>query len=143
VDDLGIGHVGTQGGCGCEAAAYRLPERTGMQAQLLHTELASERAIFRHRQLSLFRRNATTWEALLMIAASPGSKKPGLYETVQVVETKALGQSALLRFLRDCRDDSNIQFTRNPNKQSKWTLGMYEGLHADLLAFLTLKGGFR
>jgi hypothetical protein len=143
VDDLGIGHVGTQGGCGCDAAAHRLPERAGMRAQLLHTELAFERAVFRHRQLSLFRRNATTWEALLMIAASPGGKGPGLYETVQAVETKALGQSALLRFLRDCRDDSSIQFTRNPNKQSKWTLGLSEGLRADLLALLTLKGEFR
>lgn len=103
---------------------------------LLQSELAFERAVLKHPQLSIFRRNATTWEVLLMIAGADEEEGPGLYEIVGSVETNALGSSALLRFLRERREDGIIHFTRSPRKQSKWTLKISEALRADLLDLL-------
>jgi len=117
-----------------EPFARPLPSR-----DLLQSELAFERAVFQHRQLSVFRRNATTWEVLLMIAGADDQEGPGLYEVVDSVETNALGQSALLRFLRERREDGIIRFNRSPRKQSKWTLKISEDLRADLLALLRLR----
>ncbi|RGP38779.1 hypothetical protein [Pseudotabrizicola alkalilacus] len=106
---------------------------------LLQSELAFERAVFKHPKLSIFRRNATTWEVLLMIARADEQQGPGLYEIVESVETNALGQSALLRFLRERREDGIIRFNRSPQKQSKWTLAISEDLRADLLDLLLLR----
>ena len=83
-------------------------------------DLAFERAVFQHPHLSIFRRNATTWEVLLMLASAPEGNGPGLYEVIETVQTRALGPSALLRFLRERREEGSIVFTRNSFKQSKW-----------------------
>lgn len=99
-------------------------------------DLAFERAVFRHPHLSIFRRNATTWEVLLILAAAPQGQGPGLYEVVEAVQTRALGPSALLRFLRDRRDEGSVLFHRNPRKQSKWSLSLRPDLRQALLVLL-------
>lgn len=98
----------------------------------LQAELAFERAVFAHPQLSAFRRNATSWEVLLLLAADPGDPGPGLYEVIDAVETRALGASALLSFLRARRDEGTLIFTRNPRKRSKWSLSLRPDLRDDL-----------
>ncbi|MDR7127131.1 hypothetical protein [Pseudotabrizicola sp. 4114] len=125
-DSGGSEHSQTQ-----ETSFVRSPSR-----DLLQSELAFKRAVFKHPQLSIFRRNATTWEVLLMIAGADDQEGPGLYELVESVETTALGQSALLRFLRERREDGIIRFSRSPSKQSKWTLNISDDLRADLLDLL-------
>lgn len=117
-------HNGTLGRADADLQAY------------MREVLAFQRAVFRHRQLSLFSRNATTWEALLLIACAQGDEGPGLYELVAAVQTNALGKSALLRFLRDRRDDGSIVFSRSRHKQSKWTLALREDLRVDLMDLL-------
>lgn len=76
-----------------------------------------------------------------MIAEAAEGEGPGLYELVDSVETNALGQSALLRFLRDRRDEGIVLFERSPRKQSKWTLKISGPLLADLRALLQLRAG--
>jgi hypothetical protein len=136
LDDVRTEQAGSPARCTCKPTRPRTPEGACTSAHLLQTELAFERAVFRHRQLSLFRRNATTWEALLMIATGHTDEGPGLYEIVETAETTALGQSALLRFLRDRRDDGSVIFRRSRHKQSKWTLEVSATLRADLLGLL-------
>lgn len=104
-------------------------------------DLAFERAVFQHPHLSIFRRNATTWEVLLILAAAPEGDGPGLYEIVEGVQTRALGPSALLRFLRDRRDEGSILFHRNSRKQSKWSLSLRPDLRDELLALMQGRGG--
>ena len=103
-------------------------------------DLAFERAVFQHPRLSIFRRNATTWEVLLMLAAAPDGDGPGLYEVIDAVQTRALGPSALLRFLRDRREEGSIVFTRNSLKQSKWSLSLRTDLRRELLALINRRG---
>lgn len=110
------------------------------QGPPLAIDLAFERAVFRHPRLSIFRRNATTWEVLLILAAVPEPVGPGLYEVVETAETNALGRSALLRFLRERRDEGTILFTRNPHKQSKWSLALRADLRQDLVNLLKERG---
>lgn len=98
-------------------------------------ELARERALARHPALAVFRRNATAWEALLIVATTEGTG-PGLYELVAQVETRALGPSALLRFLREQRAAGTLLFTRSPAKRSKWTVALRPDLTAALRAIL-------
>lgn len=107
---------------------------------LVLDDLAFERAVFQHPKLAIFRRNATTWEVLLMLAAAPERDGPGLYEIIETVQTRALGASALLRFLHDRREEGSIVFTRNSFKQSKWSLSLREDLRRDLLALMRRRG---
>lgn len=105
----------------------------------LAAELAFERALFASRRLSVFRRNATTWEVLLMLAAVPEGEGPGLHELVEDVRTRALGASALLLFLRDRREEGTIVFTRSARKQSKWCLSLRPDLRRELMTLLALR----
>lgn len=128
-------------GAGLRNAADRHLEREDEDAEhiALFAELAYERALFANRHLSIFRRNATTWEVLLMLAALPEGEGPGLHEVVERVRTRALGTSALLLFLRDRREDGSIVFTRSPRKQSKWCLSLHADLRRDLMTLLRLR----
>lgn len=104
---------------------------------VLEADLTFERAVFRNPSLSIFRRNATTWEVLLMLASAPSADAgPGLYEIVEAVETRALGPSALLRFLRERREEGSVIFTRDRLKQSKWSLSLREDLRVALTELL-------
>lgn len=105
----------------------------------LEAELAFERAVFAHPRLSVFRRNATSWEVLLLLAADQGNPGPGLYEVIEAVQTRALGPSALLTFLRARRDEGTLIFTRNPHKRSKWSLSLRPDLRQDLRDLMDLR----
>lgn len=102
----------------------------------LTAELEFERALFANPQLSIFRRNATTWEVLLMLAEVDAGQGPGLYEVVGSVRTRALGPSALVSFLQERREEGSIVFTRNSLKQSKWSLSLRADLREELLTLL-------
>lgn len=124
-----------------EQPRHRLSDWTAQEVPgPLSDDLAFERAVFQHPRLSIFRRNATTWEVLLMLAAAPDGDGPGLYEVIDAVQTRALGHSALLRFLRDRREDGSIVFTRNSLKQSKWSLALPGDLRQDLLTLMQRRG---
>ena len=106
------------------------------QQRPLGATLAFERALFQNPRLSVFRRNATTWEVLLILAEAPQEDGPGLYELVAAVQTRALGPSALLQFLRDRRDEGSIIFTRHSKKKSKWSLSLRDDLRAELMGLI-------
>jgi len=98
-------------------------------------ELETERRVARSRQLSAFRRNATTWELLLMLAAHNGKSDLGLYNTLDQLETGYLGQSAMLKFLRDRRSDGLLEFEEH-DKKSMWRLRLSSELHDELVSLL-------
>lgn len=125
---------------GIEGAALPGNRAQALAQQALEVELAFERALFANPRLSAFRRNATTWEVLLMLAGAPEGDGPGLYELIEGVKTRALGPSALLSFLRDRRDEGSLIFSRNSQKRSKWSLSLRDDLRCELLELMRLRG---
>jgi len=101
----------------------------------LQIELETERRIARSRGLSAFHRNATTWELLLLLAVNDGQSDLGVYNTLDQLETGYLGQSAMLKFLRDRRSDGLLAFDEH-EKRSKWRLRLAPELCEELMEFL-------
>ena len=101
----------------------------------IETELMFEREIERSRILSIFRRNPSTWELLLKLASEPNNTGDGLYETIAQVQTRYLGHSALLKFVRDRRDDGLLHFSEH-TKRSKWRVSLDPGLREELVSVL-------
>lgn len=99
--------------------------------KIVDIELEFEREVARSRDLSLFKRNPTTWELLLLLAHLENGSNDGVYNTIEAVRTRYLGNSALLKFVRDRRDDGLILFVEH-EKKSKWTLQLHEDLIAQL-----------
>lgn len=99
--------------------------------EIVDIELEFEREVARSRELSIFKRNPTTWELLLLLAHFENGCHDGVYNTVEAVNTHYLGNSALLKFVRERRDDGLIQFVEH-EKKSKWTLRLQEELLAKL-----------
>jgi len=85
---------------------------------LLETEIEFERRLWSNRGLSTFRRNPTTWELLLLLASHREGFSDGLHEAPNVISTRYLGQSALLKFIREQRDAGLIRFMEH-QKRSK------------------------
>ena len=98
-------------------------------------ELEFERMISQSRELSLFKRSPTTWELLLLLALDEGGGTDGVYNTIEAVKTRYLGNSAMLKFVRERRDDGLIQF-REHQKKSKWSLKLNDDLHMQLFEVL-------
>lgn len=94
-----------------------------------------EREISQSRQLSLFRRNPSTWELLLYLAQFPEDASEGLYDTVESLQTRYLGSSAMLKFVRERREDGLLLFTEHA-KRSKWMVGLHPELRTELLELL-------
>lgn len=101
----------------------------------LEIELETQRRIARSRGLNAFHRNATTWELLLLLAANDGQSDLGVYNTLGQLETGYLGQSAMLKFLRDRRLDGLLAFDEH-EKRSKWLLRLDPSIHEDLMELL-------
>lgn len=99
-------------------------------------ELEFERAIARNRDLALFRRNAATWEMLLTALIATGAERVGVYDLVESVHSKGLGSSALLRFMRDRRDDGLFVFGPDPVKKSKHRISLRDDLAEAALRLL-------
>jgi len=102
----------------------------------LKIELEALRRIARSPGLSAFNRNATTWELLLLLAANDGQSDLGVYNTLDQLETGYLGQSAMLKFLRDRRLDGTVTFDEH-EKRSKWRLRLDPSLQEALMQLLT------
>jgi len=101
-----------------------LPKDAGSDVNLRDTlkiELEFEREIAKSRELSLFRRNPTTWELLLLLSQNENGNHDGLHTTIESTKTQYLGSSALLKFIRERRDDGVLQFLEN-KKKSKRTI---------------------
>ncbi|KPP98461.1 MAG: hypothetical protein HLUCCA12_18075 [Rhodobacteraceae bacterium HLUCCA12] len=101
----------------------------------LSVEIETQRKIARSRKLSAFHRNATTWELLLLLAANDGESDLGVYNTLDQLETGYLGQSALLKFLRDRRLDGLLSFDEH-EKRSKWRLRLEPALYEEVVEYL-------
>lgn len=99
-------------------------------------ELETEREIARSELLAPFRRNGSCWELLLMLAAQGGESDLGLYKTLDTLETSFLGQSAMLKFVRDCRDAGLLIFDQH-EKRSMSRLRLAPEVHAALIAVLS------
>jgi len=98
-------------------------------------ELAFERKIARSKTLSAFRRNATTWEFMLLLAMNEGRSDEGLYNTLNLLETNYLGQSAMLKFLRDQRDGGLVNFDEH-EKRSMLRLRLAPAVLAEFTSIL-------
>ena len=96
--------------------------------RLVGVELDFERAIAKNKDLALFRRNAATWEMLLSALAAQDTENVGVYDLVESVTSSGLGNSALLRFLRDRRDDGLFIFGADERKKSKHRISLREDL---------------
>lgn len=107
------------------------------KSKIIKVELEFERAVSQSRELSLFRRNPTTWE-LLLLAQNENGALNGLYKTIDAVETKYLGNSALLKFVREQRDHGTLHFLE-AEKKSKWVLQVEQRLIDELVALLLLE----
>lgn len=103
--------------------------------KIVDVDIDFERRIAQSRHLALFRRNPTTWELLLMLARNENGSADGVYRTLETLETGYLGNSALLKFIRERRDDGLISFLEN-EKRSKWTVQLFEPLQEEIMALL-------
>ncbi|MCC0079113.1 MAG: hypothetical protein H6899_04005 [Rhodobacter sp.] len=110
------------------------------QSRLFEIELEFERMIAQSRELSVFRRNPTTWEFLLLLAQSEEGAMDGLYSTIDAVQTRYLGNSALLKFIRERRDHGDLRFLE-ADKKSKWTIQIDQKLIDHLEALLRWRDG--
>jgi len=103
---------------------------------LLSQLLDLEREISRSKRLAVFRRNPSTWELLLYLGQTAEGSEDGLYHIVDSLQTRYLGSSAMLKFMRERRDDGLLLFAEHA-KRSKWAIALNPELRAELLEVLT------
>ncbi|MDR7127130.1 hypothetical protein [Pseudotabrizicola sp. 4114] len=101
----------------------------------LTLEIDFERQIYQSKLLSLFRRSPSTWELLLYLAQFEEGSEDGVYNTLDRLRTRYLGNSAMLKFVRERRDDGLLQFTEH-TKRSKWKVSLDAELRAALFVAL-------
>ncbi|MFN4098755.1 MAG: hypothetical protein ACK4GT_03155 [Pararhodobacter sp.] len=101
----------------------------------LALELDFERHIHQSKLLSLFRRNPSTWELLLYLAQFEEGSEDGVYGTLDRLQTRYLSNSAMLKFVRERRDDGLLLFNEH-TKRSKWTIALNESLREALFEVL-------
>ena len=106
----------------------------------LEVELKFERLVHQSRMLSVFRRNPSTWELLLRLAAEDENGLDGIYHAIEQLETRYLGSSAMLKFVRERRDDGLIEFKEH-SKRSKWRVTLEPSLREELLSTLAWRNG--
>jgi len=102
---------------------------------LLALEIDFERQIYESKLLSLFRRSPSTWELLLHLAQFEEGSEDGVYNTLDRLRTRYLGNSAMLKFVRERRDDGLLLFTEH-TKRSKWKVSLDAELRDALLLAL-------
>jgi hypothetical protein len=103
--------------------------------RLLALELDFEREIYSSKSLSLFRRNPSTWELLVFLAQFEDGSDEGVYSTLDRLRTRYLGNSAMLKFVRDRRDDGSLIFSEH-TKRSKWKIQLRDEIREALIAAL-------
>lgn len=82
-------------------------------------ELAYVRAASASRRLAPFFRNAATWELALLLAIAQGGDEASVYNSVEAVMSKALGKSALLKFIHEQSQAGNLHLEESAVKRSK------------------------
>jgi hypothetical protein len=102
---------------------------------LIEAELDFERQVAKSRGLASFRRNATAWELLMILASQPEGYTEGLHEIPAATGTRYLGRSALLKFVRSQRDAGLIEFLEH-EKRSKRILRIRPDLVQELVRLL-------
>ena len=94
------------------------PDNLSRKADLA-AELAYVRAKSASRRLSPFYRNAAGWELAMLLAISQGNDEAGIYDTVEAITSKALGRSALLKFIQEQARAGSLHIETSPVKRSK------------------------
>lgn len=107
----------------------------GTLRELLEVELEAEREAAQSAWLSPFRRNASCWELLLTIAATDGATEQGIYQTLKGLETPYLGQSAMVKFVKECRKSELLLFDKHI-KRSATRIQLAPEVQADLVTML-------
>jgi len=103
--------------------------------RLLEFELEFEQAIYQAKPLSVFRRNPSTWELLLYLAQFEDGSEDGIYNTLDRLQTRYLGNSAMLKFIRERRDDGSLIFAEH-SKRSKWKIVLSDEVRQALFSVL-------
>lgn len=109
-----------------------------MNRDIIKIELEHERRLANSDQLSVFRRNASAWELLLLLAASDGDTSDGLYRLADQVETDHLSSAALLNFMRDQRREGRLVFEPHV-KRSMWRVRPDEAVLNELHSLLATR----
>ncbi|KPQ06625.1 MAG: hypothetical protein HLUCCA12_10085 [Rhodobacteraceae bacterium HLUCCA12] len=109
-----------------------------MNPDAFRLELDHERRVGVSPRLSVFRRNATAWELLLLLASESDSASDGLYDLVGRVHTDHLSDPALLKFIRDRRKDGMLHFEPH-EKRSKWRIRLDEDVLDELKMTLAVR----
>lgn len=82
-------------------------------------ELAYVRSASASRRIAPFFRNAATWELALLLAIAQGGDEASVYNSVEAVMSKALGKSALLKFIHEQSQAGNLHLEESAVKRSK------------------------
>jgi hypothetical protein len=109
-----------------------------MIVDALQIELDHERRISNSERLSVFRRNATTWELLMLLASEEDAGSAGLYKLAKRVHSDYLSDSALLKFMRERREDGLLLFETHA-KRSQWSVRPDDAVLDELNALLSLR----
>lgn len=109
-----------------------------MNPDFFQIELDHERRLANSDRLSVFRRNASAWELLLLLAADQGNTANGLYRLADQVETEHLSKAALLKFMRDQRREGRLMFEPH-TKRSMWRVLPDEAVLTELQTLLALR----
>lgn len=109
-----------------------------MNRDVLRIELEHERRLAESEFLSPFRRNATAWELLLLLAADDARADEGLYRLSEAVETNYLSKAALLKFMRDQRHEGRLLFEPH-TKRSMWRVAPHGRVLEELRNMMTLR----
>lgn len=109
-----------------------------MNRDIFKIELDHERRLANSDQLSVFRRNASAWELLLLLATEDREVSNGLYRLAEQVETDHLSRAALLKFMRDQRRDGRLVFEPHC-KRSMWRVRPDDAVLDELQKLLTLR----
>jgi len=104
----------------------------------LKIELDHERRLASSELLSVFRRNATTWEMLLLLAAEEREASNGLYNLAGRVQTGQLSSAAVLKFIRDQRGEGRLVFEPH-EKRSMWRVRPDQAVLDELQTLIALR----
>lgn len=109
-----------------------------MNRQIYQIELEHELRLAESQRLSVFRRNAATWELLLRLAADEEEASDGLYNLAARVQTDHLSSAALLKFMRDQRHAGRLLFEPHV-KRSKWRVRLEDDVLEELQTLIALR----
>lgn len=102
-----------------------------INAEIL-AELFFARAASASRRVGRFYRNAATYELFLLLAIADGSDAASIYNSVDAVESAALGHSALLKFIHEQVAAGNLHLETCGVKRSRRIIRLNPALAEEL-----------